>query len=223
MLDQNTFSILDLFLHASIIVKMVMITLLLLSIVSWAMILNRFDIIRKYKEKNKMFASLFWQSGSVLPLYNKCKKNQLVATEKLFVKIFTLSSNKKILNQQDLEHSFNNYCNKDIAILEKNINFLATTASNAPFVGLFGTVWGIMDSLSGIAIKKSINLAIVAPGMAEALFTTALGLLVAIPASWFYNYFIKAIDDFENESQIIATDIIAVISKNNKTSNIQEK
>ena len=185
-------SIFSLFLRADPIVKFVMIGLLLSSVWSWAIIINKIKLIRKINNVTKKFEDLFWSTSSLEDLYSKTESNNsnpmIAIFNKSMIEWLKLR-NSKIKDK--IENRLNNVLvssiNNEITKLEKNMIFLASLGSAAPFVGLFGTVWGIMNSFQSIAIAQNTNLAVVAPGIAEALFATALGLFVAIPAVVAYN------------------------------------
>ena len=187
-------SIFSLFLRADPIVKFVMIGLLLSSVWSWAIIINKIKLIRKINNVTKKFEDLFWSTSSLEDLYSKTESNNsnpmIAIFNKSMIEWLKLRNSKikdKIENR--LNNVLVNSINNEITKLEKNMIFLASLGSAAPFVGLFGTVWGIMNSFQAIGITKNTSLAVVAPGIAEALFATALGLLAAIPAVVAYNKF----------------------------------
>ena len=196
-LGTNTdFSLLSLFLRADIIVKSVMIILVLCSVYSWAIIIEKFRLFKKINKSSEEFEEKFWNSKSAENFYNSLPNKiddpmALVfrnAMEGLLIKKnrTNLSERMTALLEAGIE--------KQMAKVDKGFTFLATVGSTAPFIGLFGTVWGIMNSFQSIAISRNTSLAIVAPGIAEALFATALGLLAAIPAVVAYN-------KFNNDSQ----------------------
>ncbi|MDC0046571.1 protein TolQ [Candidatus Pelagibacter sp.] len=191
-LGTNTdFSLLSLFLRADIIVKSVMIILVLCSVYSWAIIIEKFRLFKKINKSSEEFEEKFWNSKSAENFYNSLPNKiddpmALVfrnAMEGLLIKKnrTNLSERMTALLEAGIE--------KQMAKVDKGFTFLATVGSTAPFIGLFGTVWGIMNSFQSIAISRNTSLAIVAPGIAEALFATALGLLAAIPAVVAYNKF----------------------------------
>ena len=193
------FSLLSLFLRADLIVKSVIIILILASIYSWTIIVGKLIRMRRLKQLQNEFDEIFWSGNSFEDLYETFTYNQTDPKSKIFcAAIVEWKKNKKNnKNHNDLA-SLNSLkermhrtmlitFNKEAEIIEKNLTFLATAGSTAPFIGLFGTVWGIMNSFQSIAIAQNTNLAVVAPGIAEALFATALGLFVAIPAVVAYN------------------------------------
>ncbi len=191
-LASNTdFSIMSLFIRADIIVKSVIIILIASSVYSWAII---FDKIRMFKKINKSaedFEEKFWKSKSAETFYNNLPTSINDPMAQLFktsMQTVIKSRSRSSLNEK-LPAILEINIEKQMNIVDKNFTFLASVGSTAPFIGLFGTVWGIMNSFQSIAISRNTSLAIVAPGIAEALFATALGLLAAIPAVVAYNKF----------------------------------
>jgi biopolymer transport protein TolQ len=191
-LASNTdFSLWSLFIRADFIVKSVILMLIGCSIYSWAIIIEKFRLYKKINIESEEFEEKFWKSKSAETFYNNLPANLENPMASLFkdsMQTLLKAKNKSNLNDRMssmLEVNIENQMVK----LEKGFTFLATVGSTAPFIGLFGTVWGIMNSFQSIAISRNTSLAIVAPGIAEALFATALGLLAAIPAVVAYNKF----------------------------------
>ena len=205
------FSLINLFIRADVIVKSVIILLIACSIYSWAVIIEKFRLFKKINQSSEEFETKFWNSRSAESFYNNLPANvddpmALVfkdAMQSLLKKRSKADLNNRITTM--LETSIE----KQISKISKGFTFLATVGSTAPFIGLFGTVWGIMNSFQSIAISRNTSLAIVAPGIAEALFATALGLLAAIPAVIAYNKFnndsIKYTQRLENFSRRFLT------------------
>ena len=185
------FSILSLFLRADIIVKSVIIILIAASIYSWAIIIEKIKLFRKINLTSEEFENKFWKSKSAETFYNSLPVNLDDPMANLFKDTMQVVIKSK--SRSNLSERLNNILEvnieKQMNIIDKSNTFLATVGSTAPFIGLFGTVWGIMNSFQSIAISRNTSLAIVAPGIAEALFATALGLLAAIPAVVAYNKF----------------------------------
>ena len=185
------FSLMNLFIRADIIVKSVIVLLIACSIYSWAVIIEKFRLFKKINKSSDEFETKFWNSKSAESFYNNLPTNlqdpmALIfkdAMQGLLKKRSRTDINSKMTTM--LETGIE----KQISKITKGFTFLATVGSTAPFIGLFGTVWGIMNSFQSIAISRNTSLAIVAPGIAEALFATALGLLAAIPAVIAYNKF----------------------------------
>ncbi len=185
------FSILNLFLRADIIVKSVIIILIASSIYSWAIIIEKYRLFKKINESSEEFENKFWKSRSAETFYNNLPQEMDDPMANLFkdtMQVIIKSKSKSNLSSR-LESMLEVNIEKQLNVIEKNFTFLATVGATAPFIGLFGTVWGIMNSFQSIAISRNTSLAIVAPGIAEALFATALGLLAAIPAVIAYNKF----------------------------------
>ena len=185
------FSLMSLFLRADIVVKSVIIILIAASIYSWAIIIEKFKMFRKINETTVEFEEKFWKSKSAESFYNNLPANKDDPMSNVFRKTMQVvlkSRSRSNLNEK-LTGLLESNIESEINFLEKNFSFLATIGSTAPFSGLFGTVWGIMNSFQSIAVSRNTSLAIVAPGIAEALFATALGLLAAIPAVIAYNKF----------------------------------
>ena len=185
------FSLLNLFIRADIIVKSVIVLLIACSIYSWAVIIEKFRLFKKINQSTEEFETKFWNSKSAESFYNNLPSN----TEDPMALVFkdAMQNLLKRKSKTDLHERITTMLEtgieKQMAKISKGYTFLATVGSTAPFIGLFGTVWGIMNSFQSIAISRNTSLAIVAPGIAEALFATALGLLAAIPAVIAYNKF----------------------------------
>ena len=191
-LASNTdFSIISLFLRADIIVKSVIIILIASSVYSWAIIFDKIRVFRKINKSAEEFEDKFWQSKSAETFYNNLPASVDDPMAQLFrtsMQTVIKSRSRSSLSEK-LPGILEINIEKQMSTIDKNYTFLATVGSTAPFIGLFGTVWGIMNSFQSIAISRNTSLAIVAPGIAEALFATALGLLAAIPAVVAYNKF----------------------------------
>ena len=191
-LASNTdFSILKLFIRADIIVKSVIVILIVCSIYSWAVIFEKIKLFKKINSSTEDFENKFWKSKSAENFYNNFPSK----TEDPMANVFKdsmhvmLKSRRSSNLNEKMSMMLEINIEKQMEKIEKGYTFLATVGSTAPFIGLFGTVWGIMNSFQSIAISRNTSLAIVAPGIAEALFATALGLLAAIPAVVAYNKF----------------------------------
>ena len=192
------FSFFTLFLRADWVVKSVIIVLILSSIYSWNIIISKIIRINRLKKLDEQFDEIFWSGNSFNDLYETFIYNQSDPKSKIFCSAIAewkkTNADTKNLKAEELNslkermlRTMHVTFNKESENIEKNLTFLATAGSTAPFIGLFGTVWGIMNSFQSIAIAQNTNLAVVAPGIAEALFATALGLFVAIPAVVAYN------------------------------------
>ena len=192
------FSMFALFMSADYVVKSVIIILILASIYSWSIIIAKLLRLRQLKQMESEFEEIFWSGNSFEDLFETLSFNKLDPKSKIFCAAISEWKKSKatidpqkdtnIVSLKDrMQRSMIVIFNKESEIIEKNLTFLATAGSTAPFIGLFGTVWGIMNSFKSIAIAQNTNLSVVAPGIAEALFATALGLFVAIPAVIAYN------------------------------------
>tara|TARA_B100001057_G_scaffold287449_1_gene287520 strand:+ start:19 stop:693 length:675 start_codon:yes stop_codon:yes gene_type:complete len=205
------FSLINLFIRADIIVKTVIILLIACSIYSWAVIIEKIRLFKKINETSEEFETKFWNSKSAESFYN----NLPASIDDPMALVFrdAMQNLLKRKSKTDLHNKMTTMLEtgieKQMNKISKGFTFLATVGSTAPFIGLFGTVWGIMNSFQSIAISRNTSLAIVAPGIAEALFATALGLLAAIPAVIAYNKFnndaIKYSQKLENFSKRFLT------------------
>ena len=205
------FSLMSLFIRADIIVKSVILILIACSVYSWAVIIEKFRLFRKINQSTEEFETKFWNSKSAETFYNNLPAN--IQDPMALVFKDAMQSLLKRRSRSDINSRITAMLEtgieKQISKISKGFTFLATVGSTAPFIGLFGTVWGIMNSFQSIAISRNTSLAIVAPGIAEALFATALGLLAAIPAVIAYNKFnndtIKYTQKLENFSKRFLT------------------
>ena len=191
-LASNTdFAITSLFLRADFIVKSVIIILVASSVYSWAIIFDKFMMFRRINKDSQEFEDRFWKSKSAEAFYNSLPNTLDNPMAQLFKDSMqaVMKSRSRTNIGQKLQNILEVNIEKQMHIVNAKFTFLATVGSTAPFIGLFGTVWGIMNSFQSIAISRNTSLAIVAPGIAEALFATALGLLAAIPAVVAYNKF----------------------------------
>ena len=191
-LASNTdFSILTLFVRADIIVKSVIVILIVCSIYSWAVIFEKIKLFKKINISTEEFENKFWKSKSAESFYNNLPTNVDDPMAHVFKNSMqTLLKSKRSSNlEEKIGRMLEINIEQQMEKIDRSYIFLATVGSTAPFIGLFGTVWGIMNSFQSIAISRNTSLAIVAPGIAEALFATALGLLAAIPAVVAFNKF----------------------------------
>ena len=205
------FSLMNLFIRADIVVKSVILILIVCSIYSWAVIFEKVKLFKKINKSTEEFENKFWNSKSAESFYS----NLPATTEDPMALLFkdAMQNLLKRKSRTDLNSRMTTLLDtgidKQMTKISKGFTFLATVGSTAPFIGLFGTVWGIMNSFQSIAISRNTSLAIVAPGIAEALFATALGLLAAIPAVVAYNKFnndsIKYSQRLENFSKRFLT------------------
>ena len=219
-------------LNAGFIVKLVLILLLLISITSWAIILFKYRVFRNNLNDSQKFLDVFWNSKKLDEIYNTTKNLRNASLTNVFgygykelsrIKEFNggfNNDNPDKTNSQVVQVDTSNI-NRALRIavtgeinrLESFLTFLATAGNASPFIGLFGTVWGIMNSFRNIGLTGSASLATVAPGISEALIATALGLFSAIPAVIAYNYFVNKIKLITNEMEIFSNDFLNIVDK----------
>ena len=191
LVSNTDFSLWSLFIRADFIVKSVILMLIGCSVFSWAIIIEKFKLFKKINLETELFEEKFWKSKSAETFFNSLPtdlENPMALLFKDSMQTLLKAKSKSNLNER-MSSMLEVNIEKQMSKLDKGFTFLATVGSTAPFIGLFGTVWGIMNSFQSIAISRNTSLAIVAPGIAEALFATALGLLAAIPAVVAYNKF----------------------------------
>ena len=187
------FSIIQLFLRADFVVKSVIIILIAASVYSWALIFEKYRLFKRIEKSTSSFEDKFWKSRSAESFYNSFTNKEKDPLASVFQsamnELIKTKSKSSSVQTNRVSRVLEISADNEIKSIEKDFIFLATVGSTAPFIGLFGTVWGIMNSFQSIAISRNTSLAIVAPGIAEALFATALGLLAAVPAVIAYNKF----------------------------------
>ena len=199
------FSIYSLILNASIVVQLVIGILLLASIGSWVIIVEKWIVTNNALKEFFLFEQFFWSGESLKDLYDDLKaKDNLFGIESIFYEIYEdfIAQDGQELGKDDSNARFKRLSKVSLMrqedLLESRISFLSTVASASPYIGLFGTVWGIMNSFRGLAQTSQATLSVVAPGISEALIATALGLFAAIPALIAYNFFVKRINTILN-------------------------
>lgn len=215
------YSLLALFLQAHILVKLVMIGLIVASIACWAIIFEKFFLLARARREMDRFEHTFWSGQSLEDLYLSLGPRNSRGMAALFMAAMRewKRSQQSVARagfqgvQRRIEKVMDVQLTKEMERLESRLLVLATVGSTAPFIGLFGTVWGIMTSFRAIAVSKNTNLAVVAPGLAEALFATALGLLAAIPAVIFYNKFASDSGKLAARLESFADEFSAIISR----------
>ena len=217
-------SMFDLFLHADWIVQLVILILVAASFWCWTIIFAKTFKLRFLKTKADAFEEAFWSGGTLENLFERIgdRSQDPLSTvfiaamrewKRSYIKGRTLTHDARALIQQRIERVMNTSLNREMDAVEKHMGFLASVGSTAPFVGLFGTVWGIMNSFQGIAASQSTNLAVVAPGIAEALFATALGLIAAIPAVLAYNKLSTDIGRYGGRLETFSQEFATLISR----------
>jgi biopolymer transport protein TolQ len=217
-------SFVGMFIHAHIVVQIVMVMLLLASVWCWAIIFEKSLRLRALRKKADNFENTFWSGVSLDDLYDRVgtKPNDPLASvfasamrewRRTLSKGLAQSSATRATLRARIEQVMTVTVQREMEAIEKRMTFLASTGAAAPFVGLFGTVWGIMTSFQGIAISKNTSLAVVAPGIAEALFATALGLVAAIPAVLAYNKISSDIGRFGQRLENFAVEFGTILSR----------
>ena len=222
--ESADFSIFSLFLQADIVVKVVILILLLSSIWSWTIIFSKYTNLKSILMETEDFEEKFYSSETLSKLSKRIGGQPTHPMEAVFFaamvyfdRIKTGFSNKNFDFKksfcENVKKEMEIVINKELTGLENGLNFLASVGSTAPFIGLFGTVWGIMNSFTAIGISQNTSLAVVAPGIAEALFATALGLVAAIPAVLFFNKFNNMLEILNNKLEVFSDEILVIISK----------
>ena len=223
-----TLSIFEMMMNAGIVVKFVMLLLLFFSVMSWAIVLLKWIMFRRSKLASAEFLDAFWESKTFNDAYDAARDFPLSPEATVFVtgynelkKISTAhntaqtspSLEMQLATMDNLKRSVRKAQFLESDRMARFLSFLATTGSSTPFIGLFGTVWGIMTSFKDIGVRGSASLAVVAPGISEALVATAAGLAVAIPAVIFYNYFSNKVVEVESDMESFSTDFINLIER----------
>ena len=214
----------SLFFQADIVVKVVILTLIASSIWSWTIIFSKYTTLKNILIETEDFEENFYASETLSKLSKKLGSQPTHPIEAVFFsamvyfeKVKTSFTNKNFEFKKafcdNVRNEMEIVINKELSNLEKGLNFLASVGSTAPFIGLFGTVWGIMNSFTAIGISQNTSLAVVAPGIAEALFATALGLVAAIPSVLFFNKFNNMMENIPNKLNVFSDEIILIISK----------
>ena len=213
-LASNTdFSIIQLFIRADLIIKTVILILIASSIYSWAIIFEKIKLFKKINKSTEEFEEKFWKSKSAESFYHNLPANvndPMANVFKSSMNVLLKSKRSSNLNEK-MSRMLEINIEQQMEKIEKRYIFLATVGSTAPFVGLFGTVWGIMNSFQSIAISRNTSLAIVAPGIAEALFATALGLLAAIPAVVAFNKFTSDSKKYTQKLENFSKRLLSII------------
>lgn len=220
---QEVFTPMGLFFRADIVVKCVLVLLVLASFWSWVVIVDKWIAFGSLKRRTRRFEQNFWSGHSLEDLYTYYSGHADQPLAAVFVSAFRewkrshesgLLSGDLLARVKDrVEKAMNIAIQRETEKLERGLSYLATVGSTAPFVGLFGTVWGIMNSFQAIALSQDASLAVVAPGIAEALFATALGLLAAIPAVIAYNRFVNELSRYTARLESFADEFSAVLSR----------
>jgi biopolymer transport protein TolQ len=220
--------IIKMVLHAGLVVKLILLILILFSIVSWAIILAKYRLFRRAKQETAYFLDLFWETKELKSIYKECADLLFSPVANLFragyselVRMKKIQGTPGPQNGDTSMDGLADYVERSLkrtslsqgSRMEKALSFLATTGNTAPFIGLFGTVWGIMESFQVIGQKGSASLAVVAPGISEALIATAAGLFAAIPAVIAFNYFSNQVSEMKSEMDTFAADFMAMVER----------
>lgn len=223
-LEHNEITVWFMFWEADIVVKAVMLILVVASVWTWAIIFEKRNILKRLNKRAKNFEDAFWSGEPLDKLHARVKKSE----NDPMLDVFSEGMNEwntGVQNglpqaddlqaglRQRIERTMAISINREMNRLERGMTFLATTGSVSPFIGLFGTVWGIMNSFAAIANTQNTNLAVVAPGIAEALFATALGLVAAIPAVVAYNTFTHQLARYGDRLEALSVDLLAILSR----------
>ncbi len=220
-------SLLSMIIDAGFVVKFVLLLLFIFSVISWAIIFLKYRNYQKIKKENEDFNTEYLKSNKLSDVLPAAKKYTFSTTAEAFRAGYTeLTKINKPLREMaqgseeislssldNIERSMNKACNTEMTKLESALGFLATTGSASPFIGLFGTVWGIMDTFKGIGARGSATLAVVAPGISEALIATAAGLAAAIPAVIFYNYFLNQSKNIVQEMDNFTAEFLNIVER----------
>ena len=223
-----SFSFFGMMASAGLMVKFVMITLLVFSVISWAIILMKQVMFKRARNASEEFLAQFWESKTLNEAYDSAEEYTLSPEAAVFVsgyhelrkisaarrdQAMPVNLQMQLATMDNLKRAVRKAQLMESDRLERSLAFLATTGSAAPFIGLFGTVWGILTSFQEIGARGSASLAVVAPGISEALVATAAGLAVAIPAVVFYNYYTNKLADFESDIENFSTDFLNLIER----------
>ncbi|HLG18951.1 MAG TPA: protein TolQ [Bdellovibrionota bacterium] len=221
-------NVLKLVLDAGLVVKFVLFLLIAFSIISWAIIFHKRRVLRRSRRNSEKFLEEFWNQKNMETAYRKAKEMTYCPVGAVFaagyqelLKARESAGGAKVQLKPDevagilenVERSLRRTALAQQAMLEQRVTFLATTGSSAPFIGLFGTVWGIMNSFLNIGASGATNLAVVAPGISEALIATAVGLFAAIPAVIGYNYCVAHIRSLQREMDTFTNDFLNIIKR----------
>jgi len=225
-------NVLDMILDSGPMVQFVLLLLLFFSVVSWAIILTKYRLIKKSKRENDMFLDRYMKINKLSEVFPESKNFRYSQIARVFRAGYTelvkvagvrketlpdadgeASWSLEMRGMDNIERALNRACDSETTKLESSLGFLATTGSSCPFIGLFGTVWGIMNAFKGIGVKGSATLAVVAPGISEALIATAAGLAAAIPAVIFYNYYTNTIRTMTVETDSFSSEFLNIVER----------
>lgn len=225
VMPDHSFSLMSLFWGADIVVQLVILGLLMASFFSWTIIFTKVGTIKRVRIRSNRMEKEFWRARSFADFDHRASENDKDPVARMFLlsqeELFRFRETYTVPTSQDLDflgrrlqHILSAYLDAFLGRLSSHVSFLATVGSAAPFIGLFGTVWGIMHSFQAIAGAKNTSLAVVAPGIAEALFATAIGLVAAIPAVIAYNKIVASIQSYTQQLETFMSELISLIQQN---------
>ena len=213
-------------LSASLIVQITFLILIIMSVVSWAIIFQKYYFFKQAQAANTQLEDVFLQDGSFEEIYTKARSHEQSSLAQIFIsgynemqkilktKSQNQASSTSLKGLDNVERALRKACEAELSLLENSLGILATVGSSGPFIGLFGTVFGIMNSFNKIAVMGSASLNVVAPGIAEALLATGIGLFAAIPASIFYNSYLSQIRKFDLNFNNFTADFLNIAKRN---------
>lgn len=233
MLEATSSDIIHMIIYAGPMVRLVLLILLFFSVASWAIIFAKYRSIRKARRESAHFLDIFWNSRDLAEAFAASKRLRESPVARVFRVAYVelrrvnksrsaatgdTNADEGLLGQSmvavdNIKRALRRAVNMELTGLGKALPFLATTGNTTPFIGLFGTVWGIMNAFRGIGLRGSANLAVVAPGISEALIATAAGLAAAIPAVVAYNYFSNKVRILESEMQNFSADFLNLVER----------
>ena len=216
---EQSMSIISLIVNASFVVQLVMLLLVAASVASWVIIVQRWRLLTATRKQLNAFEERFWSGIDLSQLYKECQHNPApVGVENVFIsglkefgKIRQQTPDEPDTIMESTQRAMRITISRETEVLEHHLSFLATVGSTSPYIGLFGTVWGIMHSFQGLAMMKQATIASVAPGISEALVATAMGLLAAIPAVIFYNRFTTKVEQLVTGMQTFGEEFSSIL------------
>ena len=226
--NSESLSVVELILNASFLVQLVMLILLLGSIVSWTTIFNKWTSYKKLRLYSDAFEADFWSGGELNKLYREWStdENKMVGMSNIFVagyREYNRLSSSGNVSRGDLvdgvQRAMRVALTREIEVLESGLSFLATVGSTSPYIGLFGTVWGIMNSFRSLGALQQVTIATVAPGISEALIATAMGLFAAIPAVIAYNRFSNSSERLISRYDVFQEEFLSIVNRQTMTPN----
>ncbi len=228
---EQSMSIISLIANASFVVQLVMLLLVLASVASWIIIVQRWRLLAATREQLNEFEERFWSGVDLNQLYKECQHNpEPIGVENVFTsglkefgKIRKEAPDEPDTIMEGAQRAMRIAISRETEVLEHHLSFLATVGSTSPYVGLFGTVWGIMHSFQGLAMMKQATIASVAPGISEALVATAMGLLAAIPAVIFYNRFTTRVEQLVISMQTFGEEFSSILYRQTHRMKQQKK